>query len=144
MTLARLLAAALVICSSPAFAQDQQVPKGANWVFPFSFDAASTPSEPWRIIPNRADSDHGQDLLNPMRRDQYHFDQIKGDPRLRHFKLESLDRDADTTCYAIRSYVVVRDSNDSDSTHPAGYSTCQPAARYRLKTTEIRSGSQDR
>jgi hypothetical protein len=48
------------------------------------------------------------------------------------------------TCYSIRSYVVARDSKDSDSTHLAGYSTCQPATRYGLKTTEIRSATADR
>ncbi|MGA8269924.1 MAG: hypothetical protein WB919_00065 [Candidatus Sulfotelmatobacter sp.] len=37
----------------------------------------------------------------------------------------------DTLCYSMRSYKVARDSSDSDSTHPAGYSTCQPAARFR-------------
>jgi hypothetical protein len=53
-------------------------------------------------------------------------------------------READSTCYSIRSYVVARDSKDSDSTHPAGYSTCQPTDRYRLKSTEIRAVSPDR
>ena len=48
--------------------------------------------------------------------------------------------DADITCLKIRSYVVARDSKDSDSTHPVSYSTCQPASRYRLKTTDLRSG----
>lgn len=56
----------------------------------------------------------------------------------------SNESDAPPTCYAIRSYVVARDSKTSDSTHPVSYSTCQPAARYQLRTTEIRSGSADR
>ena len=43
------------------------------------------------------------------------------------------------TCLKIRSYVVARDSKDSDSTHPVRYSTCQPSTRYRLKTTEMRT-----
>jgi len=38
-------------------------------------------------------------------------------------------------CYAIRSYVVARDSKDSDATHLAGYSTCRPANRYRVWKT---------
>lgn len=42
----------------------------------------------------------------------------------------------DDTCYAIRSYVVARDSKDSDSTHLVGYSTCRPAARYQVKTVD--------
>lgn len=38
-------------------------------------------------------------------------------------------------CYAIRSYVVARDSKDSDATHLVGYSTCRPANRYRVWKT---------
>jgi hypothetical protein len=37
------------------------------------------------------------------------------------------------TCYTIRTYRVARESPDSDSTRPAGYSTCQPATRFQLK-----------
>jgi hypothetical protein len=40
------------------------------------------------------------------------------------------------TCYSIRSYLMARDSKDSDSTHLVGTSTCQPARRYGLKTTD--------
>ena len=42
----------------------------------------------------------------------------------------------DRVCYTMRSYVVARDSKDSDSVHPVGYSTCQRAGKYRLRTTE--------
>ncbi|HEY6338197.1 MAG TPA: hypothetical protein VIW68_06865 [Candidatus Sulfotelmatobacter sp.] len=42
---------------------------------------------------------------------------------------------ADNVCYSIRSYVVVRDSPHSDTTHLAGYSTCQPATRFRVRST---------
>lgn len=48
---------------------------------------------------------------------------------------------SDTTCFAIRSYVVARDSKDSDSTHLVHYSTCQPASRYRLRTTQLQTES---
>jgi hypothetical protein len=37
-------------------------------------------------------------------------------------------------CYALRTYRVVREAPDSDSTRPAGYSTCQRAGRFQLKT----------
>lgn len=47
----------------------------------------------------------------------------------------------DTVCYKIRSYVVARDSKHSDSVHPVGYSTCHPATKYRLRTTQIKTGS---
>ena len=45
-----------------------------------------------------------------------------------------LESPVDTTCYAIRSYLVVRDSPDSDSTHRDGSTTCVPAARFRVHT----------
>lgn len=42
---------------------------------------------------------------------------------------------SDAVCLKIRSYLMARDRKGSDSTHPVGYSTCQPASRYRLRTT---------
>jgi hypothetical protein len=50
----------------------------------------------------------------------------------------------DTVCYKIRSYVVARDRKDSDSVHPVGYSTCQPASKYRLRVTQMTAGSAQR
>ena len=38
------------------------------------------------------------------------------------------------TCLTLRTYRVARVSPDSDTTEFAGYSTCQPAARFQLKT----------
>jgi hypothetical protein len=52
--------------------------------------------------------------------------------------------EADTICYTMRSYVVARDAKDSDATHPAGYSTCQPSNRYQLKNAQGRTGSGER
>jgi hypothetical protein len=45
-----------------------------------------------------------------------------------------MESPADATCYAIRSYLVVRDSPDSDTTHRDGSTTCVPAARFRVHT----------
>jgi hypothetical protein len=39
-------------------------------------------------------------------------------------------------CYSIRGYRVTRDDPESDATRPAGYSTCQPAARFRVKDAD--------
>ncbi len=159
MTPARLFGIVLLLCSVPAFTQDQQSGKAPligemysgrmiGQVFPQvsgSMDARTTPAELWRIIPSRP-SDLSSDSPNRGRVDGYRFDQGKVDFNRGHPEtkgktakvIHSLDwpTDDDTTCYTIRSYVVARDSKDSDSTHPVGYSTCQPAARYRLKTTE--------
>jgi hypothetical protein len=40
----------------------------------------------------------------------------------------------DVTCYSIRAYRVTRDDPKSDTTRAAGYSTCQPASRYQMRT----------
>jgi|ERR1022692_2421097 hypothetical protein len=42
------------------------------------------------------------------------------------------------TCYSIRTYRVVRDDPQSDSTSAAGYSTCQPVTRFRIENAVIR------
>ncbi len=52
------------------------------------------------------------------------------DSRPQH--LLTLQQD-EKTCFTIRAYRVVRESPDSDSTRPAGYSTCQPTTRFQLK-----------
>jgi hypothetical protein len=133
MTLARLLLAALLICSLPAFSQDQemstaQIPANGASVSGANRNAAATPSEPWKIIPNPP-SDLNSDSADHVRVDQFRLNQ---GPVISPWVVPL---DADTTCYTMRSYVVARDSKDSESTHPAGYSTCQPASRYRVKTT---------
>jgi hypothetical protein len=40
----------------------------------------------------------------------------------------------ETTCYSLRTYRVTRVSPESDTTRPAGYSTCQRATRFQLRT----------
>jgi hypothetical protein len=162
MTLARLLTAALVMCSLSAFGQNQYIQdsrpshtlctvvSNTGCISQSSILAerflgsrhAATPAEPWRIFP---DSQHSL-VSEQTRLDQIPADQLKLEFRVRQLLQSQLDRlrEEGPTCYAIRSYVVARDSKDSDSTHPAGYSTCQPATRYGLKTTEIRSATTDR
>jgi hypothetical protein len=41
----------------------------------------------------------------------------------------------EATCYTLRTYRVTRDDPKSDTTKPAGYSTCQRATRFQLRTT---------
>jgi hypothetical protein len=40
------------------------------------------------------------------------------------------------TCYTIRSFVVVRDDPRSDSTHRDGSTTCVPASRFKVYTSD--------
>ena len=175
MTLTRLLPAALVLCSLPAFAQDPQsesslpstrlceMRSGTGFISQSSVMMesflgpmhAATPAEPWKFIPNQpADALAERNAGDRLQIDKFRVFRSKSDTRT---LLLGPDADAGmfisgidgqlgsgATCYKIRSYVVARDSKNSDSTHPVSYSTCQPAARYQLRTTEIRSGSADR
>ena len=158
MTLARLLAAALVVCCVPALAQDQQSQSsspptlrislrsakgpilGEAFLFPLKLNSSATPTEPWRIIPSQsAGFDPGQNPLDPALLDQVAKARMALD-----LAQSTRTLDADSTCYAIRTYRVARDSEDSDSTHPAGYSTCQPSNRYQVKSADLRVVSGDR
>ena len=119
----RLLAAALFICSVPAFAQQNATPSNSTQTqdqerpaWQLSFDA------PKNLLANNGSFP----LLSPS-----DSSRIAADRQL-------ID---DAVCYKIRSYVVARDSKNSDSVHSVGYSTCQPASRYRLRTTEISAPS---
>lgn len=128
MSYGRLLLPALLLCAFTAFAQNQP-PRGGDSnskgqpTPDFRTPPASTPDEPWRIMP-KSDKDHGFVMTTPEMGS-------KGIVVLPDGPLA-----ADMTCLAIRSYVVKRDSKDSDSVHPAGYTTCVPAARFRLKTAD--------
>jgi hypothetical protein len=144
MTLARLFVAALLLCGVSAVAQQslpgQSVRPGD---MPLRTPTATT-SEPWRIIPDQPLYSPGQNSQGDIRIDQY-----KADPASGFFKQEpettsSLDDLPGDTCFTIRSYVMARDDKDSDSTHLAGYSTCQPSSRYRMKKAEVRSATVER
>jgi hypothetical protein len=161
MTLARLFIAALLFCSIPAlpaFTQALQTGKLPAVGKSYSGDpvanfmsAMKEPSAAWRIVPNQGSD---SDSRNRIRVDQYRLDpdslglltgRAGSQPKPRTLVM-GVDGplDSDVTCYTIRSYVVARDSKDSDSTHMTGYSTCQPASRYGIKTTEERSVSLER
>jgi hypothetical protein len=133
MSPVRLLAAAL-LCSSLAFAQT--LPSNSQ---PFSNRPDAKSAEPWRIAPPAGVA--SQDPLSRM--ESGYTSKLRSGSNLRVPPNSTLDNinisldgtGDDSTCYAIRSYVVARDSKDSDSTHPVSYSTCQPASRYRVRTT---------
>jgi hypothetical protein len=152
MTLTRLLAAALVFSSALAFAQTKTDSVAGSDHAAASNLATAASSQPWRFIPNQsADATAQRNPLDPLQIDKYKISHSKTNTRT---LLVGPEADAgmfltgmeglDGTCYAIRSYVVARDSKDSDSTHPVSYSTCQPASRYRVRTTEMRTDSVNR
>jgi len=156
MILARLLAGTLVLCSTLALAQKNiTVSAVSDPAVTANNSMTAATSEPWMIFPNQPSQAAAEkDPLNRLQIDQFKGLRSKTDARTLLLGPESDaaillsgvggDLISDATCLKIRSYVVARDSKNSDSTHPVSYSTCQPASRYRLRTTEIRSGSLDR
>jgi hypothetical protein len=149
MTLAPFLVATLVFCSVSAVAQKQTASIASpTQAADANQSAEITNAEPWRLIPNRTADAGAEDPLARLRIGDYRAFQFKADGRGR---ISNPDSDSvvflptfpgrrypDTTCFAIRSYVVARDEKDSDSTHPVRSSTCQPASRYKLKSAERR------
>ena len=129
MTSVGLLTAAVLICTASAFAQEQS-PSAThpNRTAEPEKAAQAAATEPWKLVLNQPPDSRESSLqwlqLDPM---AVRADAQPGDDTL--------------YCYKIRSYVVARDSKDSDSVHPVGYSTCQPASRYRLRKTLIQTDS---
>jgi hypothetical protein len=128
MTSVRLLTAALLLCTASAFTQEQlSSTTHPNRAAQPEESVQSAATGPWKLVLNQPTGSRESSLqwqqLDPM---AVRADARPGD---------------DTLCYKIRSYVVARDSKDSDSVHPVGYSTCQPASRYRLKKTQIQTDS---
>jgi len=46
-------------------------------------------------------------------------------------------RDAQPTCFKMRTYYVEKESKHSDSTRAIGYSTCTPSAKFDLKPVPV-------
>jgi hypothetical protein len=116
MTSTRLVVLALLLCPIALYSQEAQTPKGVLVASASPSKTQDTLSEPWRIVPP-----------------QLQFTPSVTGP----FAAPTIARNDDTMCLKIRSYVVARDSKDSDSVHLVKYTTCVPANRYRLKTTEL-------
>jgi hypothetical protein len=152
MTSVRLLTAALLWTAS-AFAQEQlsSTTRPDRTAEPEKA-AQTAATEPWKLVLNQpVDWNVGKDRLQQLQIDAYKIDRSRIDPNRQTSRWVFQNDDIvmetlgdDTLCYKIRSYVVARDSKDSDSVHPVGYSTCQPASRYRLKKTQIQTGSSAR
>jgi len=147
MYLARLLPGVLLLCSLPAFTQDQPPrrsrPTRKVQLMPNREAAHATPLEPWRIIPNHElNAEWLQDPTDyrKMHPDRYQtaFDQqviqySASDSQSQVFIAPNGQLVTERLCYNIRSYVVARDEKDSDSTHTVKSSTCQLARQYHLK-----------
>jgi len=141
MTLSRLLAGVLLVCSASALAQKQN----GNWTLPANRDPPGKSdvlfSEPWKFGTQPESANPGKSPLDRMQIDKFRIDPNGWASELEAKNsgeaLRGDDRPGnDSLCYTIRTYVVARDSKDSDSTHPVTSSTCQPGSRYHVKTAE--------
>jgi len=146
MTGIRLLIAISLVCSASAFAQvktDPAIPSNNAAYTGKSLTASN--AEPWKILPQSPAASSlptTSSAPSPMDRlaDPFLLTWNDGltvlngnvDPRMVVSQRAIGD---DSYCLKIRSYVVKRDSKDSDAVHPAGYTTCVPASRFRLRTT---------
>jgi hypothetical protein len=115
MRMARLLTFLLLIAACTATASAQSSPARAG--------SPLQPKATWSGDSARRDK---LDLLS----DQPALDD--GLPQLSNERIPTHET-SDMTCYSMRSYRVVRDNPQSDSTRPAGYSTCQPSTRFNVK-----------
>lgn len=158
MTLARFLAAALLLWSVSCLAQDRQ-PMGFALPalhqvqsVPASGSAAAAPSAPWQFVPNDAQNiGSSTPLEHPQQFPKQKFRSDLG----KEAEAQLIDSPqqfvigpdgvlSDSTCYTIRSYVVARDAKGSDSTHLVRSSTCEPASRYHVRTARGESTSPER
>jgi len=153
MTSVRFLAA-LLLCTACAFSQE--LPSSAtrsNRTAERERSAQATTSKPWKIVLSQpADLSAGANTLQQAQINQYKIDlsrmengrPLRWGSQIDPMVVRSYGQPGDdTVCLKIRSYVVARDDKDSDSVHLVGYSTCQPASRYRLRTTQIQTDPSD-
>ena len=142
MTSARLLAALALLCSSFVFAQQDPAAHGSS-AAPTASEKARVNSEPWSISPSiEAKANVPQDPLARLETSQppRYKNDPGGDTKTFFFPspgngfVISPEALADNLCFAIRSYVMARDSKDSDSTHLVGYTTCVPSRKYQVRT----------
>ena len=141
MTSARLLAACLLLSSGFVCAQEPRATTG-SFVEPAESEKAAVGAEPWSISANiEARANVPQDPLARLETSQppkYRNDQRQDTktflfPSPENGFVISPGALAGNSCFAIRSYVMARDSKHSDSTHLAGYTTCVPSRKYQLR-----------
>lgn len=137
MSYARLLAATMLF-SSLAFSQQVTSSPTGPTLSSHASASAQVAAAPWKVLANQPATESGTDPMDHMRVNQFRID--RNTLPLPGTALRAQPGD-DTICYVISSYVVARDSKDSDAVHLVHHSTCQPSSRYRVKTVQLESGS---
>jgi hypothetical protein len=141
MSIFRLLPFSLLIATavSPLAAQSspEQTPVAMQSADSRQQNASASP-DLLLLFPDLKTEQSQPEPMDGIRIGEYH-------PRLSQFappRTLLMDPDwqaqDDGLCLKLRTYKVARDDPHSDSTHAAGYSTCTPAARFQMHTTEFR------
>jgi hypothetical protein len=92
--------------------------------------ASSEPQLDGLVAPPEFRGDGSFSLLPQNGEDRTHATPLQFSP----LRLRTMTEQDDSTCLYIRGYRVTRDDPKSDATMFAGYSTCQPAARFQTKS----------
>jgi hypothetical protein len=146
MTSARFLVAILLFLSTSVFAQENQPATSHSQDNPeliADSHGPATGSIPLRIDP--LGSDRAAVPQDPLARlesslpPMFNFRMVPGQkvlffPAPGEGFIAYPDLLGDTVCLKIRSYVMKRDSKDSDATHLVGYSTCQPSKKFQVRS----------
>jgi hypothetical protein len=125
MSIPRLLVVFLLValCVAPLRAQSA---KESNPAFSQFESASQLQEQSWPgTMPDSARPGEDEFNLTPRLQRHAHRSSLSGEPAL---------AENESTCYFLRSYRVTRDDPDSDSTRPAGYSTCLPGTRIQMKS----------
>jgi len=147
MPLARLFAVVMLVslCAGQLLAQSQRSDNSgvAPQAAASNVSSSNAAADLFQFDPNLQAWFAGQsglemNAVDGNRADDYAHPSAKDVSRIRiglnKFTTE-MQPPFDATCYAIRSYLVVRDSPHSDVTHRDGSTTCVPAARVRMYST---------
>ncbi len=118
------------VCAAPA--SDQALPTNPSTAT--ASGAATTPAEsiaPWQSLISVDSFDKRYGILH---NGPDSATDALDRPAQRYF--EHMKQEEDGVCYKLRSYKVARDDRDSDSTHPVGYSTCQRASKFQMRSAD--------
>lgn len=137
-----LFAVALVFCTASSFGQTQLITNSAaRSATANALNIATTEqlrasaSVPEEAQSSKATADDPIKAQSASRKQLVEFlDAQRNAPR----SIPGSDLQSGTACFFIRSYLMVPDHPNSDSTHYAGSTTCVPSARFRVYTTDER------
>jgi len=126
------------VCALPAVAQTPLASNSATLtpqVKPYSDSSDRILVDQFRLPAKPLlDPDSRESQSEPI--NSYDFHTSQGFPLRRFLKPDTDQTDSASICYSIRNYRMKRDDPQTDVTRPDGYSTCQPATRFAVKSVE--------